>query len=145
MTMLVRRTPSAMMLALFAGIVVALSLAMALNLFGATAHKQVVSGLPLAAEYRTPVYVGDWNQPTYTGWATVHAARGAIDPGFSPWESAWKWTGTQWTIKYRSHGTRVWVAPFAGVWSWTWTSSTGWLAMRDNVLLVRWEPGAIAT
>jgi hypothetical protein len=52
-------------------------------------------------------------------------------------QAAWRWSGSGWVRTTRPVGTKVWIAPFAVGWSWTWTSGTGWLAMQDNVLLVK--------
>ena len=101
----------------------------------------VVGGIaPYPAPEPSKVYVSDYS--TYTGWATVdyHLEPGeaiCLSLSCGTQVSAYRWTGREWQTLQRRTGTRVWVAPFATVWSWTWSSSTGWLAMRDRNLLVR--------
>lgn len=62
---------------------------------------------------------------SYTGWGHVDTAVGTVTA------PAWQWTGVAWSGTSRINFTRVYIAPFAAGWVWTWTVDTGWLAMQS--------------
>lgn len=76
--------------------------------------------------------------PNYKGWALTFrntTLMGLFDSNMTRLP-AWRWTGNSWVRTSRMEGTRVYAWPFAGGYAWTWTSDSGWLAMRaDNVLI----------
>lgn len=144
---LVLRRSAAIVAALLIGLGIATATASSTGAF-AQADKPVVGGLPLAADYREPVYVSHYR--TYTGWATVsghRCIRTMIYPPQPCHIEAWTWRSAAHTWAYtpRREGVRVWVAPYATHWSWTWTSTTGWRAMKDADLLVTYRHVAVAT
>lgn len=78
---------------------------------------------------------------TYIGWGYTRGL-GICPPGaMCIWSGeirvpAWRWNGA-WNATTVDTGTRVWIYPFSGEWRWIWTSSTGWLAMQQDRLLLK--------
>jgi hypothetical protein len=68
------------------------------------------------------------DNPAFTGWGHVEFGRGDIRfPAYS-------WSDNRWHTTYRQDGTAVYIAPYTGGWSWTWSVNRGWLAMRSSNL-----------
>lgn len=124
-------------------ILTTLLVAAALAVSSAEASKRPVNaGVPLAAPYNEPIPA----YASYKGWGTVHSTyndqRGFAGP--IP-RVAWHWNGSAWSQRSRTPGTRVYIWPYASGWSWTWTESTGWLAMHTSDLTIGYRPIAVAT
>jgi hypothetical protein len=170
---MVARKLTKLFLALAAGVAVAVALAVITGMT-AVSSTPAVAGVPLAApapcapgancvsatNYYQPIFVSSyasfakrWAEVSGRGvysdreaCMTGTAARfAAPSPPPSCTVTAWRWNGYSWVQTTRRIGTYVWVEPFATGWSWTWTSGAGWLAMRDEKLVARWEPMMIAT
>lgn len=99
-------------------------------------------GVPLAAPYQEPIPA----HANYLGWGQVTSAAGNSWATNVRRHTAWEWnTSRGWIERSRTSGTRVYIYPYGSGWSWTWTQSTGWLAMRTNLLTIGYRPIAIAT
>lgn len=152
MNVRVLRSRSALLLAgaLTIGIALAIAAANATGAFS-SADTPKVAGVPLSAPMSYPVYLSETNEP-FNNWATVGRGKGvpSIQCFRAPcynYVTAYRWNANtrSWSTVSLREGTQIWVAPFAVDWSWVWTSSTGWLALQDNRIIVRWVPYAIAT
>ncbi|MCW2921634.1 MAG: hypothetical protein JWL76_1508 [Thermoleophilia bacterium] len=65
--------------------------------------------------------------PGYKGWGTAYCDFHTISLTGYAWNGAW----SRRTVACR---TQVYIWPYANGWSWAWTQSTGWLAMRGSDL-----------
>lgn len=101
----------------------------------------VNAGVPLAAPYQEPIPA----YANYKGWGTVEGGFYTARLMAPAPKVAWEWSGSQWLQRGRTPGTRVYIWPYASGWSWTWTESSGWYAMRTSDLLIGYRPIAIAT
>lgn len=83
------------------------------------------------------------SQPDFKGWVTVkHRDWVSIMYPVERLETypavhAWKWNYPGWSETSVAHDTRVYAWPYGWGWSWAWTAQTGWLAMRQERLLIR--------
>jgi hypothetical protein len=156
--------------ALALGLVATTALAFATG-FLSTPDKQVVAGVPLATRLVCspqpdgscispgPMYyaVSPVQEPTFKGWGEVSLSRNYADRARCAQKiypeptncrvTAWRWNATSrtWSRTSLLSGTRTYIWPFATGWSWVWTSNTGWLAVSDDYVVVRWEPMMVAT
>ena len=141
MSMIRMRTWHIAAVAILTTVIVAAALAVS----SAEASKRPVNaGVPLAAPYNEPIPAYD----SYKGWGAVHGTYGDFNGFAGPIHSkvAWHWNGTAWSQRYgRTPGLRVYIWPYAAGWSWTWTESTGWLAMQTRDLVIGYRPIAVAT
>lgn len=103
-------------------------------------RRPVNAGVPLAAPYHEPIPAYD----SYKGWGTVdrgmYANRLIVKS-----KVAWHWNGGSWVQRSRTPSTRVYIWPYASGWSWTWTETTGWLAMQTSDLVIGYRSLAVAT
>lgn len=124
-------------------ILTTLLVAAAVAVSSAEASKRPLNaGVPLAAPYNEPIPA----YASYKGWGTVEGGFYGTARLVAPAPKvAWHWTGTTWVQRGRTPGTRVYIWPYASGWSWTWTESTGWLAMHTSDLMIGYRPIAVAT
>lgn len=78
---------------------------------------------------------------TYKGWAHTQQVLycGGAHPGdmyANQSAPAWRWGRYGWSSTSLPGGTRVYVWPYAVGWSWVWTSTTGWVAMQDSLIVI---------
>lgn len=64
---------------------------------------------------------------SYTGWGNVESALASYP--------AYRKVGSYWVQHNRPAGTRIYIAPYAAGWSWTYTASTGWLVEQGEYLV----------
>lgn len=119
-----------------------------------TISPTVVTTCPPVVTTRT-VSIHATDEPWYRGWASIESNQGfgvacaysnlgLVDPNCVPSSgmtpvSAWQWTTRGWAHTTIAHGTRVYHWPFGSGWSWVWTSTRGWLAVRSDAVLIRTE------
>jgi hypothetical protein len=133
------RTWHIALVAILTTVIVAAALAMS---SAKAADKPVNAGVPLAAPYNEPIPA----YASYKGWGTVEGGFYGSARLVAPAPKvAWHWNGSAWSQRGRSPGTRVYIWPYAAGWSWTWTESTGWLAMQTSDLMIGYRPIAVAT
>ena len=145
---------------LLLGVALAAAITLTTGAFS-SASKPVVAGVPIAAPAGHPVYLSE-RATTFYGWATVGSGRKydyyprldiqcfaapcAMPPAPVPTTiPAYRWTGSAWVTTSYAIGERVYVWPFAVDWSWTWTKARGWLAMKDDRIIIDYEYWAVAT
>lgn len=93
-----------------------------------------------AAAVQRPAFASDY--PAWKGYGQISSEgrssciwRGCLRGTISGPVTAWRWS-TGWQASQRRDGERVYVHPYASGWSWTWTATSGWLAVAsDNVVL----------
>lgn len=132
---------------LLVGTALAAAIAQATGAF-ASASTPVVAGVPIAAPAGRPVYLSE-RTTSFRGWATVGPGARYCQyscPFVRPSTvTAYQWTDTSWRTTSRPVDQQIYVWPFAADWSWTWTADRGWLAMRDEYIIIDYEYWAVAT
>lgn len=69
--------------------------------------------------------------PTYKGWAYLEGRSClAIGAGCDNAYQGWRWDSNRWVAASVPAGD-VYVWPFSKDWSWVWSRSSGWVALRS--------------
>lgn len=130
--------------ALRALIITAIAIAAVLLFPGARAAHAAVAVAPApiwhADTYQARIFAD--KLPTYKGWAHVQIYHWGLRPDSPPVPTAWRWTRTGWVKTSLPVGTQVYHYPFASGWSWVWTRTAGWMAIRSELVYIRTETRA---